>query len=124
MLAMGRVQVSLAVVVVACAAAGCTADAGSPSGELGYVTLVDWTDGAWPFTVPEGVLACDGSDGVTFTADGVTYALNNLAIASGQYHDVREIARYAGGYVEINNTREPVPQNAGAMIDRGRRLCS
>lgn len=44
----------------------------------------------WPFTVDRGELACVGSSGVVFTAEGTTYGVNEAAVASG-YPDVEPI---------------------------------
>jgi hypothetical protein len=40
--------------------------------------------GAWPFTVDDGTLGCDGPGWVTFGANGTTYYMNVLASAHAE----------------------------------------
>jgi hypothetical protein len=50
----------------------------------------EWFSTQWPFTVEEGTVGCD-SDAVTFTADGVTYAVNEEATVRGLGADIGPI---------------------------------
>lgn len=48
----------------------------------------------WPFTVEEGILdweATPTGTAVTFTANGVTYAVNGTAMTAGKYADIEPI---------------------------------
>ncbi len=74
---------------------------------------------SWPFTVNEGVLACDGSKGfgaVTFRASGVTYAVNGIAMGRKRYADVDKIW-------EADPSGHAPRKNIGEIIDRGLKLC-
>ena len=75
----------------------------------------------WPFTVDEGVLAGNGSDGfceVLFTTGGVTYAVNGTAKATGQYADINEI------WADDPSTPGlSLKVSMGPVIDRGLELC-
>jgi len=42
----------------------------------------------WPFTVSKGNLKCIPPGMVTFTTEGKTYAINELAIATGNYSKI------------------------------------
>jgi len=74
---------------------------------------------AWPFTVDEGGLACEGSKGfgaVTFQAKGVTYAVNGTAMSRRRGVDIDRIwASDPSGLVP--------KKNIGAVIERGLKLC-
>lgn len=77
--------VMLLVLVVLCAACGAdttrTEHAGAAAVTAANERSVASTGfGAeWPFTVDRGILACVDGSSVTFTASGVTYALNDRA---------------------------------------------
>ena len=79
----------------------------------------------WPFTVDEGILACEMAGGyktVTFTANGTTYIVN--AMPKGI--EVRGDKRYVRilGTIWAKNPKGPGPYKAiGAIIDRGMSLC-
>lgn len=52
----------------------------------GYISEETWTQGPWPFTVPEGLLMCATAPrgpSITFTAARVMYGLNGTAQAQG-----------------------------------------
>lgn len=67
---------------------------------------------------------CHPPHRVTFTADGVEYALNGAAKSTGQFHDVAAVWRDGGpGYVEINGMTQGVKFSLGPMIVRGLDLC-
>ena len=72
----------------------------------------------WPFTVEEGVLKGDGSGGVgeiTFTADGVTYAVNGTAKGTHKYTEIDAIW--------ADNPSMPGAKiNIGPIIDLGLEL--
>ncbi|MGB3230078.1 MAG: DUF2511 domain-containing protein, partial [Mycobacterium sp.] len=60
----------------------------------GYISESTWTDGQWPFTVPEGVLICTNPGWqMTLIANGVTYAVNLTAGFGGRYADITAIRR-------------------------------
>lgn len=75
----------------------------------------------WPFTVDEGVVACEG-DAVTFEADGTIYAINGFA---------RQRAEAGEPWVDIYESNVWAPNPAipgtkvdiGGVIDLGLRLC-
>ena len=52
-----------------------TTEAPTPNRPGGYVSETTWTDGPWPFTVPEGTPMC-ASNRLTFTANRTMYAVN------------------------------------------------
>ena len=88
-----------------------------------------WTDGIWPFTVPDGVLKCYVEDSMeTFTSGGVEYGLNATARRFGNFRDLDEIVP-AGppGHVEINGTKQPVKTYAVSLdriYARANELCA
>jgi hypothetical protein len=114
-------RVGLAVAAVALAATGCSGGSEPPPHPTDFVSKATWTDAIWPFTVAEGLLTCHDPDRVTFTAEGVEYALNDAAKSTGEFPDITPVLRK--GYVEINDERQPVKVPRGPMIDRGRDLC-
>lgn len=133
---MGIVRVGLVIAwaglaVVACSEHNVAAPASGPtptaiSPEISKAT---WTNGAWPFTVPEGVLKCYAEDSmVTFTAAGIEYGLNATAKRFGDFRDIDEIVPDGPeGYVEINGTRQPVKTHAVSLEGinaRARELCT
>jgi hypothetical protein len=77
-------------------------------------------------TVSEGVLRCRYSYRVTFTAQGVEYALSHAATTSGQFRNIDEL-RPAGpdGFVTIGDTQQRVTFGPSlvAMLARGLDLC-
>ena len=89
---------------------------------------------AWPFTVSEGVLSCSGASAVTFTANGVTYAVNGMASTAG-FADIEPIWKFNWSMYEeiakaLNITAQeakaqvgPVRINIGPIIDTGFALC-
>ena len=124
-------RVTLVVAAVLLAVPGCSRGSESPPRPDGFISEATWPDdpypsaGPRPFTVAEGVLICHTPHRVTFTADGVEYALNGAAKSSGQFQDVAAIWRDAGpGYVEIGGTRVGPPKpSLGLIIVRGLDLC-
>jgi hypothetical protein len=73
----------------------------------------------WAFTVDDGVLACDGKNGVgavTFTSGGKTYALNGAAKAGNKYEPVDSI------WAEDPSIKG-AKINIGSIIQRGLKLC-
>jgi hypothetical protein len=79
-----------------------------------------WTDGAWPFAVPDGVLKCYAEDAMqTFTSGGVEYGLNATARHFGAFRNIDEIVPAADppGHVEINGTAHPAASYA-VSLDR------
>lgn len=89
-----------------------------------------WTDGPWPFTVPDGVLKCYVEDSMqTFTSNGVEYGLNATAKRFGNFQNIDEIAPVASppAYVEIDGTKRPVKTYAislDAIYARANKLCA
>jgi hypothetical protein len=88
-----------------------------------------WTGGVWPFTVPNAVLKCYAEDSMeTFTSGGVEYGLNATAKRFGNFRDIDEIMPVGPpGYVEINDTRQPVKTYAVSLdgiSSRASKLCS
>ena len=76
----------------------------------------------WPFTVPSGILSCEGKSGlgaVVFTTNGKSYAVNGAA---------RQKAKREG-YKEISEIWKDNPQypgskvNIGPIIQKGLTLC-
>lgn len=125
----GRMSTWLTIPFAALALARCVGRSEPPSLPAGFVSEATWPDkpypsaGPWPFTVTGGVLICHAPHRVTFTANGVEYALNGAAKSTGQFQDVNPILRDTGGYIEINNTRVPAKQGGGPMAVRGLDLC-
>lgn len=78
-----------ALCVVGCAGRGASTAPPIPTAISAPISKATWTDGVWPFTVPDGVVKCYTEDGmVTFVADGVEYGLNQAAIRFGHYPDI------------------------------------
>lgn len=74
---------------------------------------------AWAFTVDEGVLACDGKNGVgavTFTSGGKTYAVNGAAKQTKKYEPIDSI--WAD-----DPSIKGAKKNIGSIIERGLKLC-
>ena len=69
-----------------------------------------------------GVLSCHEPDQVTFTVDGVEYALNDAARWVGGFRDVSAITTRS--YVEIADVRHPVPSDYRSFTTRGYGLCA
>ena len=74
---------------------------------------------AWPFTVAEGVLRGIALGGplveVSFTANGVTYAVNGVARSNKKYHPLEDIW--------VKDPHLPIARiNIGPIIDRGLKL--
>jgi hypothetical protein len=120
-----------ALITVGLATAGCSQQVDSvPTPIATHLSEATWTDGPWPFTLAEGVLRCRYSYQVTFTANGVEYALNRHAVESGLFVDSSPILRGRAdrfGYVEINGERQPVPldgPDTSRVIARGLDFCS
>jgi hypothetical protein len=73
----------------------------------------------WAFTVDEGILACDGKNGVgavTFTANSKTYAVNGSAKQTNKYEPIDSI------WAEDPSIKG-VKKNIGTIIQRGLKLC-
>lgn len=72
----------------------------------------------WPLTVSSGVLGCERG-AVTFSANGITYAVNGTATAQGRklgWRDIREVWK--------DNPAIPgTKTNIGPMIEKGLFLC-
>lgn len=70
---------------------------------------------AWPLTVEEGTIICQGASILLRTNRGL-FAVNGTARGQHKWHDIREITK-------------PDPKNAGLLmdvqpiIDRGLRVC-
>lgn len=72
----------------------------------------------WPLTLSSGVLGCERG-AVTFSANGITYAINGTAMAQGRklgWRDIREVWK---GNLAIPGTKI----NIGPMIEKGLLLC-
>ena len=131
------VRMSLGIVLVGLMVVGCSerdevrasTSRPTPTAVDGPISKSTWTDGVWPFTVPDGVLKCYSEDSmVTFTAGGMEYGLNETARRFGHFQDIDEIVPDGpDGYVEINGTRQPVKTDAVSLdgiYARARALCS
>ena len=92
----------------------------------GSGTKISETDfgSQWPFTVSKGKLNCEGSSGmgaVTFTANGITYAVNGTAKAVAKKRNT--------GWRDIDEIWKASPDIPGAkvsmgpIIEKGRSLC-
>jgi hypothetical protein len=132
----GLVRVALVVVFAGLVVVGCSeqdairtpASRPTPTA-VAPVSKTTWTDGVWPFTVPDGVLKCYSEDSmVTFTAGGVEYGLNATARKFGNFRGIGEIVPDGpDGYVEINGTRQRVKTEAFTLDEihsRAGELCS
>jgi hypothetical protein len=88
----------------------------------GYISEATWTDGEWPFTVSEGVLMCTNVGSipwqVTFTANGVTYAVNGAALLAHLYADMTVIMRDSPAIPGTKVNLRPVVQRGLALCRR------
>jgi hypothetical protein len=86
----------------------------------GYISEATWTDGEWPFTVPEGALMCTDLrlKHVTFTANGVTYAANGTARLAGMFADITAIMRDNPAIPGTKVNMRPVVQRGLALCGR------
>ena len=82
----------------------------------GYVSRATWTDGPWPLTVDEAVLACQGDNVVTIAAGDSKYALNAAAAATG-------LPDYADAIGVPDPAKPGFHLDARALIEKGRALC-
>jgi hypothetical protein len=91
----------------------------------------------WPFTVPEGVLRCSSLSSVTFTANGVIYAVNGSAMSDRVgYAPIESIWLINMAFMEkiakaTNNSVEEVIEISGTkrigigpIISAGLALCA
>lgn len=89
----------------------------------GYVSEETWSDGPWPFTVPEGTLLCapygvgGNQQSVTFVANRAMYAVNGTAKGTGQFEDIDSIWKENP---DIPGTKV----NIGPMLEKGLSLCN
>lgn len=72
----------------------------------------------WPLTVSGGVLSCERG-AVTFSANGITYAVNGTAMTHGKYLGWRDIREVWKDNPAIPGTKI----NIGPMIEKGLLLC-
>jgi hypothetical protein len=101
---------------------GCSNSEGSgtlsgTTGKSMEVTRATWHDGAWPFTVPRGILGCTKPPypgEVTFNVDGKIYGVNGTALDQG-LPGVEPIWRADGS--------EGLKVSVGELIERGLQLC-
>lgn len=70
---------------------------------------------SWPLRVEEGVVACDGM-AVTFTANGVTYAVNGTAKSRKKYRPIEEI------WIDSPKGRG-LKKDISPILDNGLKLC-
>ncbi|MGV0814580.1 hypothetical protein ABQF34_21655 [Mycolicibacterium boenickei] len=119
---MGLARAVLVTVLTGLVVAGCAGQEVSPSQPTptavgAPISKATWTDGVWPFTVPDGVLKCYAEDGmVTFTAGGTEYGLIETARRFGHFPDIDAIVPDGpDGYVEVDGTRQPVRTNAVSL---------
>jgi hypothetical protein len=104
-----------------------TTEAPAPQRPLGYVSEATWTDQAWPFTVPEGVIKCNegpmvGSvqmEFVLFRTDRGTYAVNGAAKGWADKMGWQDLDAIRAAYPDDPQTMV----NTQAIIDRGLALC-
>jgi hypothetical protein len=104
------------------AAGGCTDDepgrarrpTGMPPGPTATVSDTDFGS-AWPFSVPRGVLACDGGSLVFGVGDDV-FALNEPARADG-YPPVNPIWRWD------DSVAPDLRKSLAPVLERARELC-
>ena len=119
---------------IAIAAAALVMATSLPAGAASKLIKAEDFGEAWPFTVSEGRLACSGASAVTFTANGVRYAVNGMASSAG-FADIEPIWKFNWSMYEeiakaLNITAEeakaqvgPVRINIGPIIDAGLVLC-
>jgi hypothetical protein len=92
----------------------------SPSLPDGSIGRADVARGEWPLTVNDGVVRCEGSDGigsVIFTApNGTEYAVNGTA--KGAHRELREIDA-----IWKKPDRYGLRISMGPIIDKGLALC-
>jgi Protein of unknown function (DUF2511) len=106
-------RVGLLVVLALCLCVGC--GGGDEPGAVSEDELGE----AWPFSVSEGVLHCEGSGGVgavTFEANGTTYAVNGFAKDQDAGADIEPIWVADPAIPGAKKSMAPI-------IDRGLALC-
>jgi hypothetical protein len=84
-----------------------------------HISAATWTDGPWPFTVPDATLACTnlrGLESQTLTSNGITYALNSVAKDAGPSPAIDPIWR-----ADPDTPGSRI--NIAEVIDRARILC-
>ena len=72
---------------------------------------------AWPLTVDEGIVSCEGAGEVYFEAEGTTYAVNGLALGRD---NAPEIDRIWAPDPQIKGLKIDI----GPIIDTGLELCN
>lgn len=94
-----------------------TSDKAAAAAQGLTVSKTTWTDGAWPLTVDEAVLGCQGDGAVTVTASGTKYGLNGPAVSQLGLPD----ATPAIGVPDPN--RPGMHLDSQALIAKGLELC-
>ena len=88
---------------------------------------------AWPFTVSRGELRCSPPRIVTFSANGVSYAVNGTASGAGfapidpiwdyNWAMLDEMAKILGITVEQAKAQSPIRISISPIIEAGLALC-
>ena len=74
----------------------------------------------WPFSVENGTVKCTGSEyHIIFVSGGETYALNEAAKTSGEYHDIEDIIR-----PDANYPGRKIMMDLSAIEFEGLKLCN
>lgn len=115
MIALRRLCCPVAVLSIAASCSG--APPGAASGQV--VSQAEFGDD-WPLTVESGVVSCVPPGAVVFTAGGITYSLNGLAVSMSQNR----------GWFSVDQiwstSEDPYggpKKSLGGLIDMGRSLC-
>jgi hypothetical protein len=112
------IVLSAALLLAACGSTKPPADpAAAPDAILATtVSRATYGDG-WPFTVASGILSCHPGQAVVFeTSDGTVYALNGVATADPQFHDLEPIW--------LDDPSGVAPKlSIGPLIETGLALC-
>lgn len=111
------VAAGLSALLVGCSSSEQGTGLNGISGKSIEVTRATWHNGAWPFTVPRGILGCAKPPfpgEVTFDVEGKTYGVNGTALDQG-LPGVGPIWRSEGS--------EGLKVSVGGMIEQGLKLC-
>lgn len=110
------VAIAIAAGIAGCGSSGSTGSNGPT--RHASVSAASWKVSPWPFTVPQGIVACKGTVGggeLTFRAGGTVYALNSVAANAGSgYKDISPIVKRDANGAQVS---------IGPVIDKGIRLC-
>lgn len=113
-----------AALVVAVIAIGCSEGSSGVAGDVeddpAAVSRAEFGK-AWPLTVDQGVLSCDGSGVIFTTPEGDEYGVNGTAKGLG-YPEIDPIWKEDRSY-DLPGDGPPLRVDISALIDRGLEIC-